>query len=432
MQELLKKAGLTPAILQDAQRRTAAINEYNAHAGGLRALIHGGKLDIAETHPIASRVSASDVTRYLKFVGAGKRAPIIFAAGRATRMKLPSLFDRLGIAGLTGNLLSRINSLREGDDAPAKRLEADGELQTLIEAACSGKARHPEEFSLLQRQITQYRVQVERLLGAYPASGATLRDWLSKASFVVVANEANRKTLEQQLAGIGFAGFNEANVLVTVQREAGGLEVLPDGTTRDFDEDRWPEGHGKPFMDLGTDGLLEKLSSRGVERAVFAQVNDLHLLEDMAHVERWTAADALIASGAEMVMEMVENGLSQKGGGIFHSPDGNTVMRDTIAMKTADLEPYSVPRSLSRMFYELTLEGLLKLRPGTLPAYITERTSSSGKTVLTCEFYSGDASGLLKASAVQQKGYVLDTFKMQSRIPHTLEALRRQAATHLE
>ncbi len=165
-----------------------------------------------------------------------------------------------------------------------------------------------------------------------------------------------------------------------------------------------------------------------MERATFAQVNDLHLLEDMAHVERWVAADALIASGAEMVMEMVENGLLQKGGGIFRSSDGNTVMRDTIAMKTTDLEPYSVPRSLSRMFYELTLEGLSKLHPGTLPAYLTERAASGGKTVLTREFYSGDASGVLKACAIQQKGYALDTFKMQSRIPHALEALRKQDA----
>ena len=432
MHDLLKKAGLVPEILKDPSKRAAAINEYNARVGGLRALMRGGKLDIADTHPIASRVSASDVTRYLKFVGAGKRAPIIFAAGRATRMKLPSFFDRLGIAGLTGNLLSRINSLREGDEAPPKKLEADAELHAMAEAACSGKARHSEELSLLQRQITQYRIQVERLLSAYPASGVTLRDWLSKAAFVVVANEANRETLERQLAGIGFAGFKETNILVTVQREVGGLEVLPDGTTRDFKEERWPEGHGKPFMDLGTDGILKELSSRGVERAVFAQVNDLHLLEDMAHVERWAAADALIASGAEMVMEMVENGLSQKGGGIFRSPDGNTVMRDTIAMKATDLEPYSVPRSLSRMFYELTVGGLLKLCPDTLPAYITERTSSRGATVLTREYYSGDASGLLKASAIQQKGYALDTFKTQSRIPQTLEALRRQAATHLE
>lgn len=80
------------------------------------------------------------------------------------------------------------------------------------------------------------------------------------------------------------------------------------------------------------------------------------------------------------------------------------------------------------MFYELTLEGLSKLCPGTLPAYITERTVSGGKTVLTREFYSGDASGVLKARAIQQKGYVLDTFKMQSRIPHALEVLRKQDA----
>ncbi len=413
MQELIKSAGLTSDTLKDPQKRSAAIDEYNARAGGLRALMQGGKLALAGTQEIPAQVNAADVTRYLQFIGAGKRTFILFAAGRATRMKLPAIFDRLGIAGLTGNILSRIH--------------ADTELRTLIEAASCGKRPgRPEDLSLLQRQLLQYRYQNEKLIREYPATGVTLNDWLAKASFVVVANEGNREALSSQLAAIAHAGLRASNVFMEVQKEEGGLEVLADGSLKPFSREVWPEGHGKPFMDLRGSGLLQKLADRGFERAIFAQVNDLHLLEDMAHVERWAAADPLFNSGTEMVMEMVENSLSQKGGGIFQTPDGNTVMRDTIAMKAADLEPYSAPKSLSRMFYELTLPGLSKLGQGSLPAYITERTASNGSTVLTREFYSGDASGVLKACAMQQKNYVLNTFKVQSRIPEALEAIRKQ------
>ena len=172
--------------------------------------------------------------------------------------------------------------------------------------------------------------------------------------------------------------------------------------------------------------LIQELQSRGVERAVFAQVNDLHLLEDMAHVERWLAADRSIQNGAEMVMEMVENRLNQKGGGIFKGKGDSVVMRDTICMKSKDLEAYSLPRSLSRMFYELTVQGMSKLSPGSLPAYLNERVISSGKSVLTLEYYSGDASSILKGQAIQFSGFELDTFKMQSRIP---DAIRRMNIT---
>ncbi len=246
MTELLRKAGMTFEVLKDSVKRTAAIDESNARAGGLRALMREGKLEIAETHAIPARVSASEVTRYLQFIGAGKRAPILFAAGRATRMKLPSFFDSLGIAGLTGNILSRINSLGE----------SNSELHSLVEAASQDKPRQSGDLSLLQRQLLQYQYQTKRLLDEHPAAGVTLRGWLEKASFVVVANEANHAALSHQLAAVGYGGLKPENVLLTVQGEVGGLEVLPDGTTRPFDTERWPEGHGKPFMDLRAEGLL--------------------------------------------------------------------------------------------------------------------------------------------------------------------------------
>src|SRR5262245_53844780 len=141
MQPLLNKAGLTADILKDPARRAAAIDQYNAEAGGLRGLMRGGKLEPAATRPIPSNVSPEDVSRYLKFTGAGKRIPIVFAAGRATRMKLPRLFDKLGIGGLTPKILSAIDKLREGDDAPAAKIASDAALQKLVETASDKPSR---------------------------------------------------------------------------------------------------------------------------------------------------------------------------------------------------------------------------------------------------------------------------------------------------
>ncbi len=103
-------------------------------------------------------------------------------------------------------------------------------------------------------------------------------------------------------------------------------------------------------------------------------------------------------------------------------------MRDTIALKTNDLEMYSIPDSLSRMFYVLTVKGMSRLTSQVLPAYLNERKLSDGRTILTQEYYSGDASSALNSQAIQEQGYDLDTFKMQSRISTALEAMARQDA----
>lgn len=271
-------------------------------------------------------------------------------------------------------------------------------------------------------------------------------EWLKNAHCAVVANEENKKALGKQLAAIHFGGLMPEHVYFIVQPEEGGLEIMGDGTLKDYNETRWPEGHGKPFIDmqanpgttfvLDANGrlnplgrtLVDELTRQKVERATFAQVNDLHLLEDMVHLSRWAVSDRLISQGADMVMEMVANGLKQKGGGIFQGKNGGVVMRDTIAMKSQDLEMYAVPASLSRMFYVLTVKGMSKLTPQALPAYLNERKVSGGRTVLTCEYYSGDASSVLKSQAIQQEGYELDTFKMQSRIPTALAAIAHQDA----
>ena len=79
MNELFKKAGLTPDVLKDSAKRTIAIDEYNAKVGGLRSLMRGGKLALASTHPIPPYISKPNLVRYLKFIAAGKRVPIIFA-----------------------------------------------------------------------------------------------------------------------------------------------------------------------------------------------------------------------------------------------------------------------------------------------------------------------------------------------------------------
>ncbi len=440
MENLILKAGLTAEILKDPVKRARAVDEYNAEAGGLRGLLRGGKLEQASTHPISAEVSESDILRYLRFVADGKRIPIIFAAGRATRLRLPKAFDALGLAGLTPNILSELNALREGDEAPLRKIESSEKLKLLLAAGMNGENKSPQDLSFIQRQLLRLRSQTGRLIGQ---EDALLKRWLTNAKFAVVTNEANRSAIALQLAGIQFAGLKPEHVYILVQPEEGGLEILPGGQTKFYDKEVWPEGHGKPFIDMQADPkaafcmnarghlvalnktFVAELQARGVGRAVFAQVNDLHLLEDMMHVERWLAADRLIQDGADMVMEMVENRLQQKGGGIFKGKDGSVVMRDTICMKSPDLESYSVPHSLSRMFYELTVQGISKITPQTLPAYLTERKTLNGRVVLTREYYSGDSSSVLRGQAIQMKGYELDTFKMQSRIPEALERMSR-------
>lgn len=451
MKELLEKANLAPEVLKDPLRRSSAIDEYNAEMGGLRELMRDGKLGLAPTHDIPSNVSEPDLFRYLRFAAAGKRVPIIFAAGRATRLKLPRSFDALGLAGLTPNILSELDSLKSGDEAclpdrqaPLKKIESSERLKALLSAGSNGEAKDSQDLSFIQRQLLLLRSQMEELLGRSPSVKISLEEWLRNAKFAVVANEENRTAIALQLARIGFAGLKPEHIYMIVQPEEGGMEILPDGQTKPYSKEVWPEGHGKPFIDMQADPkvtfrlndrghlvgchktFVEELQSRGVERAIFAQVNDLHLLEDMTHVERWLAADKLIQNGAEMVMEMVENRLDQKGGGIFTDKYGSVVMRDTICMKSRELEAYSTPRCLSRMFYELTIQGMSKLTAQTLPAYLCERRTSDGRAVLTREYYSGDASSALKSQAIQQKGYELLTFKLQSRISVALASMRHQ------
>lgn len=446
MLDLIREAGLTPDILIDPEKRAYAINEFNAAAGKLRELRRGEKIQTAPTIDIPVAVSDEEAVRYLRFSVSGKRIPIIFAAGRATRMKLPAYFDKLGIAGLTPRILSEINALRQGEDVPLPVLSENESLKKLVSSTSHGEGRGPLDMSFIHRQLLQYRHQTEQLLAKYPSAKVKLMDWLFNATFAVVVNEENKHSIALQLASVGFMGLKPERVYLIVQPEEGGLEIAQDGSLKPYDADRWPEGHGKPFIDMQTSKsaafrlnsmghlvplrstFVEELQRQGVERAVFAQVNDLHLLSDMLHVERWLVADYLIGQGAEMVMEMVENALKQKGGGIFKGPNGATVMRDTIAMKSKDLEEYSVPKSLSRMFYELTVTGMSKLTAETLPAYLNERKTASGKTVLTKEYYSGDASSVLNARAIQQNGVEIHTFKMQSRIPTALEELKRQDA----
>lgn len=447
MKELIKKAGLAPAILKDPGKRAQAVNEYNAHAGGLRTFMSSGKLALAKPHPIGADISSADIKRYLEFSRHGKQIMIVFAAGRATRMKLPSFFDKLGIAGLTPRILTELDRIRGSrDEALAEEFDHSEHLHRLVDQACVGAYSDPSDLSFLQRQIMQLCYQTEQLLHNHPNASFTMLEWFKNAHFAVVANEENKKALGKQLAAIHFGGLIPEHVYFIVQPEEGGLEITEDGSLRDYTETRWPEGHGKPFIDMQSSPLstfspdlngklsplgrtlVDELMRQKVERATFAQVNDLHLLEDMAQLSRWVVSDQLIGQGAEMIMEMVANGLKQKGGGIFQGERGNVVMRDTIAMKTKDLESYSVPDSLSRMFYVLTVKGMSRLTAKALPAYLNERKLSDGRMILTQEYYSGDASSALKSQAIQEQGYDLDTFKMQSRIPTALQAMSRQDA----
>jgi len=445
--EQVLDTGLLPETLRNPARLDAAVNEYNAEVGGVRRMLQEGRAADSETpYSIPTELTRADVADYLKAVADGKRILMVFAAGRATRMRMPTVFDWLGIGGLTGRIL---RLLPTEEDAPE---EAFAEATAEVERAAAGVVESLEDLSIVQRQALQMRWQFEQLIAQHEVTEVTLDEVLNGARFTLVGNESNLEAMANQMVGIGFAGFRPEHLYFRIQEERGGLEVLPDGALRPFDTQLWPEGHGEPFVAMNTiakggyrlneagelvpleQTLVDAWIEEGVERWVLGQVNDLHLIEDAALVERWTAASRARAElGVGMVMEMVENPIlegatsRQKGGATFVTPAG-VQMRDTLAMKSPDLDQYAYPSSLSRMLYDGDIAALKDLQDGVLPAYLVVRKTRDGRSILARELVSGDASSQLGGATMEQAGYQLKTFKIRARMPAALEVFAAQDA----
>ena len=451
VRDLISAAGMTAAVLADPSRRSWAIDEFNARVGGVRAIIAGRSA--AEITPIPTPIAPScvDHAAFLERAACGRCVWMLFGAGRATRMKLPSAFDQLGIAGLTRRILRALARDVEGGQFQAP----DPRMTEWIKRAADGTLENADDLSIVQRVLCQLRHQFEALAARASERTPPIDAILGNVVFVVVVNSSNRQTIACQLHRIRFGGLEAANVYLLEQPEVGGEEVLPDGSLRWYEGQRWPEGHGQPMIaaaqrpggayrldrsgamsPLG-EPLVHALRAHGATHAVFAQVNDLHLMRDVVAVERWdTALEVMAARGSQMVMEMVANAVwetlsdgrrvRQKGGATFVDRTGFVTMRDTVALKTPDLEPYARPEDLSRMFYILELDGLGRLTEDALPAYLNERKTADGRVVLTREFYSGDASSSLRGLTMKQAGFALNTFKTRARIPAALEAMERQ------
>jgi len=451
VRELVAAAGITQEILRDPTKRTEAINKFNAKAGGVRQIIEGRSA--REITPVPTEIvtpsTSKDRAAYLRSVARGECAWTIFGAGRATRMKLPPDFDRLGIAGLTRRILDELP-----EDESVMPV-VDEPMAALIEQAAAGVMETAGDLSIIQRELRQLGYQFANLIESTPEAEVASTDVLKNAVFVVVVNESNREAIARQLTAIRFAGLDAENVYLVEQSEAGGEEILADGTLRWYEAQRWPEGHGDPLIAMAQSStgvyrlagegemsdldepLAKVLNKNGVKNTLFAQVNDLHLMEDIAAVERWkTALDAMGESGSQMVMEMVANEVRekladgqevrQKGGATFVDRSGFVTMRDTVAMKIKDLEEYSRPEHISRMFYIIEIDALGRLTEDSLPAYLNERKSSDERAVLTREFYSGDASSKLNGRTMKQEPFGLSTFKTRPRTPTALEAMNRQ------
>ncbi|MFA5499446.1 MAG: hypothetical protein WC404_00025 [Candidatus Omnitrophota bacterium] len=445
LKDMIEDAGLTPQALLDAKERAKKIAEYNVRVGGVRAIVENRSEEQVAPKPAdipTGAIAKEAKARFLQSVARGELAWAVFGAGRATRMKLPIMFDKLGIAGLTPSLLS---ALPASDDMLQDH-QITEEILGLIESAKTGVIRNSNDLSIIQRQIIRLRNQLESLVEETPEAGLTIEQVLAGVTFIDVVNGDNFEAMYNQLAAIRFAGFNSERIFFIQQPEEGGQEILPTGETRWQESERWPEGHGDPFIAIaqrakGTykidrngklvptgETLREILIRNGTTKALFAQVNDLHLIEDMANVERWDTALTLMRDNkVEMVMEVVENALKQKGGATFRLGDGSVVMRDTLALKTADLDKYAFPQSLSRMFYILDIPSLGKVNESSIPAYLNERERRSDKkVVVTREFYSGDASSVLSSVTMQQEGVDIYTFKMRSRIGEVFTTTGKQ------
>lgn len=447
VKELIEKARLTPEVLKDPLALKQALNVYNAKVGGVEELVKNKTEQEIKVTPeiIPVHATSEEEAEYLHFVKDGKRAFTSFGAGRATRMEMPAIFDKLGIAGLTGKILKVLPRHKNAKE------EEFAEAAALVERAANGVIEDLDDLSKIQRDLLQLRYQLEPLLKKHPESNMKLEDLLKGINFIAIVNEGNQAAIAKQLAAIRFAGLNPNRIFLLLQEEIGGEEILSDGTTRWFEDEKWPEGHGVPLIDMrerpsgvyrvdGNGNLVEQnhtltslLKGLGVQRTFFSQINDYNLLKDATLVERHVAATRLFEkTGAKMAMEAVKNsviiaGKKQKGGNFF-SKNQHAVLRDTVAMNTTGLEPHAFPDIISRMLYDLMIEGIEQADLSQVPVYANLRTTHDKRNILTREIYSGDFSSAIPAGVIEQEGYELNTVKARERIPVALAAYETQDA----
>jgi len=438
LQKIIAQAELTGSALHDEEERQRNIDRYNADAGGVVELMRQGAIEpaISPSGVIQAWFTQTEAREFLERARRGELVYVVFAAGRATRLKLSAELDSLGIAGLTPSILRAVSG-SSGDDG-----------REALESARAGVVSTKGDLSMIQRYLLQLRTQLGALVDAHGDAPEQLEETLEALQVLVIVNAENLETVSRQLKGIKLGGLRPDRVFLLKQQEEGGLRVAADGSLDWYEEEMWPRGHGEPLVAMTQDGasgfrvgssegvealdgsLVAALTASGGRYAMFAQINDLHLLKDSLAVERWIVGARLIEErSAEMIAEVVDNKkLRQKGGAFFQQRGGFVMMRDTVALKAPSLEQYAIPTSISRMFYILSLEGLRRLATSALPVYLQQRRTRSGDVVLTSECFSGDATSFLPSLTIQSEGFALNTFKIRERIPETLAALEEQDA----
>jgi hypothetical protein len=368
-----------------------------------------------------------DRSAYLRSVAAGQLSWADFAAGAASRLKVGPEFDPIGLVGLSIGILKKFS--RREEEKPVR-----AEFQELIKRAATGTLETADDLTFLQLQMLSLRAQLARLVAETPEADVSLDQVLAGVRFVAVANDDNEMAFRAQISAIHGAGFGR--VYVIIQNKEGLEKLLPDGSTVYTEEMKVPEGHMVPILDLAkrqggayvmdetgdfapvTTTLKGELKNGGVEKLIFAQGNDLFLLKDFAAVERVVTAERVMkTTGAQMMMEMVENKIKQKGGGTKKSSvTGMSWMRDTIGIGQG-----LIPASLSRMFYVIDINALDRVSEDNVPQYVNLKELPDGSLGFAREMYSGDASSVIPAMTMQLPGHELVTYKLR---PRTDEALQ--------
>ncbi len=435
----LTQAGLTPERIKslfddngriDMVALQAVLDKHNIDQGQIELLVNsqGQLADENIVKEIADEVSSDDLVRYLQEVAAGETVYGVFAGGGAQSMDLSQPFQRLGVAGLTPKIL---------------RLIQDGkinEAERAIDAVANGVIHDEEDISVVARQLMQLRTQWEQLIDSNPQANVSLEELLEEARFSVVVNRENRDAVAQQLAAIGFAGLRPENITILVQGEVGGAHLSKEGESSWHTEKKWRAGHGHALLAMKDDakaafyvterGALEPLKKslsahwkeEPVKNIVFGEIGDLHLLDHPEEIPQVTHATRLMNAGeAQMVIEMIDNPTGREGGRIFQTPEGQFVVRDSIALP----EGYT-QNHMSRLRFYMDAEAFDAVDSQGLPRYLRPRQLDNGEAVITEEMFAGDITSLLNTQAMRVSGREFSALKSQSDIPEALGAIAFQ------
>ena len=419
---------------EDKKAVESEADRLNVELGGVPRLLEGRspKDAFARPVPYSNQVTREEKADYLRLVKAGMLLEIM-AGGRATRLQLPPAFDKLGLGGLTHRLLQALPN--KGGVNPAV-YRAD------IERAVIGDQAGADDLSILQGAVLQWRWQLEQMVKEVNDSSLTLEAVLAGAHVGVVANGSNWHALSNQLKAIDFGGFSPSNTYVHLQEEKGFWRWGQAGWEY-YAGYLYPEGHLVPFLDfrkptsaltfdkagrpipLGR-SFVDHMKARDVQRSMFFQVNDMHILSRIASVGQWSVVAPMFDRGVQFVAELVSNDIKQKGGAMF-AYRKRAAMRDTIASKgDPALEEAQYPGSLSRMTYFVDPTSLSDIPLERLPFYANLRTTPNGVWGVGTEGYSGDLTSELVADSIQNDRTELKTFKMRARLDVATQAMNEQ------